>query len=302
MLSVIIPSYNEEEMIAKTAQTVFAVLEQEAVDCELIFVNDGSSDRTQEEIDKAAAEDPRVHYVMFSRNFGKEAAIFAGLAAAKGDCAAVMDCDLQHPPAVLTQMYRLWEQGYEVIEGVKRSRGEETGFHHLSTKIFDRIMTKAVGQDMAMASDFRLLDRRAVDAVLSLHEQHPFFRALSSWVGFKTAQVKFTVARRQSGSSKWSVKALIKYAISNIAGFSSLPLYIAGGAGAVCLIAFLAGLIRMIILAAIGSAPAASSGIILVMLLLAGILMLALAVIGFYLARIYDEVKGIPRYIISRMK
>ena len=302
MLSVIIPSYNEEQMISMTAKTISDVLVSENIDHEILFVNDGSSDKTWDIICEEAKKDPHVRGVSFSRNFGKEAAVFAGLSEAAGDACVVIDCDLQHPPEKIPEMYRLWEQGYEVIEGVKRSRGEETGFHHLSTKIFDRIMTKAVGQDMAMASDFRLLDRRAVDAVLSLHEQHPFFRALSSWVGFKTAQVKFTVARRQSGSSKWSVKALIKYAISNIAGFSSLPLYIAGGAGAVCLIAFLAGLIRMIILAAIGSAPAASSGIILVMLLLAGILMLALAVIGFYLARIYDEVKGIPRYIISRMK
>ena len=168
VLSVVIPSYNEEPLIRHTAVVLGDLLTREKIAYELIFVDDGSKDRTWDEIAAAREKDPCVHGVRFSRNFGKEAAIFAGLAQAEGSCAAVMDCDLQHPPETLVEMYRLWEQGYEVIEGVKRSRGKESALHAASAGMFYRIMSRATKVDMSRASDFKLMDRKAVDAILSL--------------------------------------------------------------------------------------------------------------------------------------
>ncbi len=144
MLSVILPSYNEEKMLSKAAHTISHVLEQAAIPYELIFVNDGSKDSTWQEIERAAGENPHIVGIHFSRNFGKESAIFAGLANAEGECCAVMDCDLQHPPETLVEMYRLWEQGYEVVEGVKRSRGKESALHRASAGLFYKLISRAV--------------------------------------------------------------------------------------------------------------------------------------------------------------
>ena len=169
--------------------------------------------------------------VHFSRNFGKEAAIVAGLAQACGDAVAVMDCDLQHPPEILLEMYRLWEQGYEVVEGIKKNRGKETLFHRKSAGFFYRIMSRATGFDMENASDFKLLDRKAVESVLAMPERSMFFRAASSWIGFKSISVPFEVQEREAGESKWSAGTLISYAFRNIVAFTTLPLqFVTAGA------------------------------------------------------------------------
>ena len=216
MLSIVIPAYNEEKMILKTTEVVSGIMEREKIPFELVFVNDGSKDQTWEMIEKAAEKNSHVTGIRFSRNFGKESALFAGLANAEGDCIAVMDCDLQHPPETLVEMYRLWEQGYEVIEGVKRSRGKESILHRASAGMFYKIMSKAVQIDMSRASDFKLMDRKAVEALLSMPERNAFFRALSSWVGYRTTSVEFDVQERTEGESKWSTWSLIKYAVRNI--------------------------------------------------------------------------------------
>ena len=176
MLSVVIPAYNEEEMVPAAAKAVAAVLENAAIAYEIVFVDDGSRDKTWPEI--AALASKTVRGVHFSRNFGKEAAIFAGLQAAKGDCVAVMDCDLQHPPEKLVEMYRLWEQGAEVVEGVKSDRGKESAAHRLAAAAFYKIISRATRVDMSRASDFKLLDRKAVNVILTMREKRAFFRAL----------------------------------------------------------------------------------------------------------------------------
>ena len=231
MLSVVLPAYNEEKMIVRAAQEVGKVLENARISYELVFVDDGSKDATWRQIEETAKENPHITGVHFSRNFGKEAAMFAGLANAKGDCCVVMDCDLQHPPETLVEMYRLWEQGYEVVEGVKRTRGKESALHRASAGMFYKIISKAVGIDMSRASDFKLMDRRAVDAILEMPERNAFFRALSSWVGFRSASVEFDVQERTEGESKWSTGALIRYAVTNIVAFSSAPMQFVTFAG-----------------------------------------------------------------------
>ncbi len=299
-LSVVLPAFNEEAMLKKTAETLKKVLETADIDYELVFVDDGSKDRTWQEIEEEAENNPCVHGVHFSRNFGKEAAVFAGLGAAEGACVAVMDCDLQHPPETLVEMYRLWEQGYEVVEGVKRSRGKESALHKASAGMFYKLMSEATKMDMSRASDFKLMDRRAVDAVLSMPERNAFFRAMSSWVGFKSTEVEFDVQEREAGVSKWSTKSLIKYAIANIVGYSAAPMQIVTGAGvAVFLIAVVLG-IQTLVQYFSGHAVEGFTTVILLVLLLGSIIMISLGIIGYYIARIYEEVKRRPRYIISK--
>lgn len=300
MLSVILPAYNEEKMIGKAAAEVGRILSEAQIPYEIVFVNDGSKDHTWEAIERAAEENPNVTGILFSRNFGKESAMLAGLEAAAGDCCAVMDCDLQHPPLTLVEMYRLWEQGYEVVEGVKRSRGEESAMHRASAGLFYRIISGAVGIDMSRASDFKLLDRKAVDAVLSMPERNVFFRALSSWIGFRTAQVEFDVQERTEGESKWSVWALIKYAIKNIVAFSAVPMQCVTVAGvAVLVFAVILG-IESLVRYFTGHAVEGFTTVILLILIIGSIIMISLGIIGYYIAKIYEEVKQRPRYLISR--
>ena len=301
MLSVILPSYNEEKMIAVATSRMAEVLGGAGIDYELLFVDDGSRDGTWSEIRRCAQEDPHVVGVHFSRNFGKESAMFAGLETAKGDCVVVIDCDLQHPPEKIVEMYRLWEEGYEVVEGIKEDRGEETGFHKFAANSFYSIISRATGMDMASSSDFKLLDRKVVDTLNSLPERNVFFRALSFWVGYKKAEVGYRVQERTEGESKWSTKSLIKYAITNITSFSSAPLHMVTVMGIVTLVvAVVFGLISLI-QKIMGVAQPGFTTVILLLLLIGSFLMISLGIIGYYLARIYDEIKGRPRYIISRI-
>ncbi|MBR2765961.1 MAG: glycosyltransferase family 2 protein [Blautia sp.] len=300
LLSVVIPAYNEEAMLPRTVSALTSILESAEIGFELVFVDDGSRDRTWERIQEAAQADPRIHGIRFSRNFGKESAIFAGLAGARGDCAAVMDCDLQHPPATLIEMYRLWEQGYEVVEAVKRTRGEESLFHKVCSGLFYRIMTKAVGFDMSRASDFKLLDRRAVEALLDIPEKRAFFRALSSWIGYRQASVEFDVQEREAGESKWSTWALIRYAVTNITGYSTAPMLLVMWAGVIVFAIDVILAIQTLLRYRAGTAVEGFTTVILLLLFLGSIIMISLGIIGYYIARIYQEVQGRPRYIISR--
>lgn len=300
-ISVILPSYNEEENICRAAERLGAVLAPEGVSWELVFVNDGSKDETWNRIREAAADDPHVTGVSFSRNFGKEAAIMAGLACAKGDCCVVMDCDLQHPPETVVEMLHKWQEGYEVVEGVKRSRGTESRFHGLMAGTFYKIMSSATKIDMSRASDFKLMDRKAVDAILSLPEKNAFFRALSSWVGFKTTSVAFDVRDREAGTSKWSSRSLVKYAIRNISSFSSAPLQIVTVSGIITLLLAIIMGIQTLVRYFSGTAVEGFTTVILLILLIGSLLMISLGIIGYYLARIYEEMKNRPRYLISEI-
>lgn len=300
-MSIVLPAYNEEQMIEKTAGTIAQLMRKENISYELVFVNDGSKDRTWDRILEASKNDSNVKGVCFSRNFGKEGAVFAGLANASGDCVAVMDCDLQHPPETLVTMYRLWEQGYQVVEGVKASRGKEGIFHKFFAKTFYKIISNATGVDMSRASDFKLLDRTAVDEFLKLPERNVFFRALSSWVGFKTTYVEFHVQEREAGESKWSMKALFKYAINNITSFSAVPMQVVTFCGVIFFLFAIVLAVQSLYLYFSGRAVAGFTTVILLLLIIGSILMFSLGVIGYYLSKIYEEVKMRPRYIISEI-
>ena len=302
MLSVILPSYNEEKMIPVAAETLAGILDAVKIPFELLFVNDGSKDGTWNEICRAREKDSRVCGVCFSRNFGKEAAMFAGLEKARGDCCVVLDCDLQHPPEKIVEMYRLWEQGYEVVEGIKHDRGEETGLHRFAANTFYGIISKATGIDMASSSDFKLLDRKVVDTLNAMPERNVFFRALSFWVGFKKTEVTYDVRERTAGESKWSTRSLIRYAITNIGSFSSAPLHLITILGFITLAISIVFSIVALVQKLAGTALGGFTTVIILLLFLGSIMMISLGIIGYYIARIYEEIKGRPRYIIEEYR
>ena len=299
VLSIVLPSYNEEQNIANTAKVLADLLEKENIDYELVFVSDGSKDRTYEEILKAAEENPKVKGAKFSRNFGKEACIFAGLKLTTGDAVIVMDCDLQHPPQVIPQMWKLWQEGYEVVEGVKTSRGKESLAHKLSAGLFYKIMSSLIKMDMNASSDYKLLDRKVVDVLLELPEKNTFFRALTFWAGFNTTTVEYEVQERLYGTTKWSVMSLMKYAINNATSFSTLPLQLVTILGIVSIFFSVILAVQTLVRYLLGNSVEGFTTVILLILIIGGFIMLSLGVIGHYIARIYEEVKGRPKYIIS---
>lgn len=300
MISIILPAYNEEEMIHTAAETIGAIMQREDIPYELLFVDDGSVDKTWSRICAESEQNPNVVGVHFSRNFGKESAMFAGLEHALGDCCVVLDCDLQHPPEKIVEMYRLWQQGYEVVEGVKESRGEESALHGAAANLFYRIISRATGLDMANSSDFKLLDRKVVDVLNKMPERNVFFRALSYWVGYEKATVHYRVQARTVGESKWSTMSLIKYALKNITSFSSAPMQIVTILGCVMMLfaAVLGGI--ALVQKFIGQTLQGFTTVIIIQLFTGSIIMISLGIIGLYISKIYDECKGRPKYIVSK--
>lgn len=299
MLSVIIPAYNEQENIKNTAAVIAEILTAVEIAYEIIFVDDGSADGTWAEINAARGNNENVRGVRFSRNFGKEGAIFAGLKAAAGDCAVLIDCDLQHPPQLIPKMYAMWESGAEVVEAVKASRGRESLFYKLFAKSFYKIMKSSSGINLDGASDFRLLDRKVIDALNELPERMTFFRALSSWVGFKAEKIEFDVKPRAAGKTKWSFKKLFKFAVNSITSFTNLPIHLITLVGVIFgILAAVLG-VQTLVNYFCGNAAEGFSTVILLILIVGACVLVGIGVIGFYLSKIYEEIKQRPRYIVS---
>lgn len=303
MLSVILPAYNEEGNIDVAYEKIRSVLAPEQIEFELVFVDDGSKDRTFEEIRMLAEreKEDRIEGLSFSRNFGKEAAIFSGLAHATGDVCVVMDCDMQHPPEKLIEMYRLWEQGYEIIEGVKRYRGRESMIYKGFAKLFYSLISKSTGIEMYRSSDFKMLDRKVVDEYVSLKERNIFFRALSAWLGYKRITVEFDVQERVSGTTKWSIKSLVKYAVGSITSFTTAPMQLITILGFLFLAFAVVLGIQSLVKWFAGTALEGFTTVILLLLITGSLIMMSLGIIGYYLARIYEEIKGRPRSIINEV-
>jgi len=299
LLSVIIPAYNEELSIENAYNTIYSVLKNENIENEIIFIDDGSTDKTFEKIKKLSGEKENLTGIHFSRNFGKEAAISAGLAAANGDCAVVIDCDLQHPPEKIVEMFRLWEKGYEIVEGIKNSRGVEKKMYGFAARTFYSVISSMVGFDMSNASDFKLLDRKVIDILNKIPERKGFFRAISYWVGYNKTAVEFDVNERQDGESKWSAKGLVKYAVSNISAYSTAPMQIVTILGMIMLIITAIFGVWALIDKISGRALEGMTTVIIITIFIGSIIMISLGIIGYYIARIYEEIKGRPKYIIS---
>ena len=300
LLSIVIPAYNEEAMIENIFDTVKKIMEEASISFEIIFVDDGSRDATYHNIAMLSEKHSEVKGLSFSRNFGKESAIFAGLEAAQGACCVIIDCDLQHPPGTIVEMYRLWEKGFQVVQGIKSTRGKENPFHTLCAGFFYKLLSRAIGLDMTNASDFRLLDRRAVEALLLMPERTPFFRALSSWIGFSSTTVSFEVKERTAGTSKWSMWSLVMYAIQNITSFSGVPLQFVTFMGWIMLFFSFIFAIQSLYHYFTGTALEGFTTVILLLLIIGSVLMISLGIIGHYISKIYVEIKGRPRYIIHK--
>lgn len=301
LLSIVLPAYNEEQNIANTARVLDEFLNKNEIEYELVFISDGSKDATFAEIQKAAQTNPRIKGAEFSRNFGKEAGIFAGLELTSGDAVIVMDCDLQHPPEAIPQMWKKWQDGAEVVEGIKASRGKESLGYKLSAGLFYKIMSRLIKMDMNASSDFKLLDRKVVQVLLELPERNTFFRALTFWAGFRTETVEYEVQERVYGESKWSLWSLMRYAITNATSFSTLPLQLVTVMGVISILFSLILAVQTLVKYLIGDAVEGFTTVILLVLIIGGFIMLSLGVIGHYIARIYEEVKGRPKYIISKI-
>ena len=301
LLSIVLPAYNEEQNISNTARVLSGLLTENQIEYELVFISDGSRDGTFEEIRKEAERDPRIKGAEFSRNFGKEAGIFAGLAMASGDAVIVMDCDLQHPPGAIPEMWKKWKEGAEIVEGIKKSRGKESLGHKLSAGLFYKIMSRLIKMDMNASSDFKLLDRKVVDVLLGLPERNTFFRALTFWSGFRTETVSYEVQERQYGESKWSFFSLMKYAVANATSFSTLPLQLVTVMGMISILFSIILAVQTLVKYLMGTAVEGFTTVILLILIIGGFLMLSLGIIGHYIARIYEEVEGRPKYIISKV-
>ncbi|MBR5518616.1 MAG: glycosyltransferase family 2 protein [Clostridia bacterium] len=299
MLSVIIPAYNEELTVDRAYYTISDILKKENIEHEIIFIDDGSSDGTYGKIRALADKESNLSGLHFSRNFGKEAAISAGLASATGDCVVVIDCDLQHPPEKIVEMYHLWEEGYEIVEGIKSSRGKEGKVHGWAARRFYSLISSLVGFDMSNASDFKLLDRKVVDILNRIPERKGFFRAISFWVGYNKTTVEFEVNERLEGTSKWSTMGLLKYAISNISAYSTAPMQLVTILGVMMLVITVVFAVWALIDKFRGIALEGMTTVIIILIFIGSIMMISLGIIGYYVARIYEEIKGRPKYIIS---
>lgn len=302
-ISVIVPCYNEEQTIEAFYQAITELWKSMGDrELEVMFVDDGSKDATASMIKTLSETDERVRFASFSRNFGKEAAIFCGLEQVSGDCAVVIDADLQHPVETIKSMVRKWEEGFEIIEGVKSSRGKEKKVHGLFAGLFYKMISSMAGFDMANSSDFKLLDRKVIDTLNGLDEKETFFRALTFWVGFTSTTVEYEVQDRVAGMTKWSSTALLKYAVRNITSFTYMPLYIIAAIGGVIICLGLGFGIDAVISYFREEANDGYPTMVILLMLATGAIMCSLGIMSVYIAKIYEEVKDRPRYIVRDKK
>ncbi len=299
LISVVAPIFNEGPGVERFVRRVGEVLTDAGLDYELVLIDDGSTDDSWDRILERALLDDRVRGLQLSRNFGKEAAVLAGLENASGDAVVVIDSDLQHPPSAIPQMVRRWREGAHVVEAVKRNRTGQGLLGRLGGRLFNQAFTGLTQVDLIDATDFRLLSRPALEALLRLPEHSSFFRGTSSWIGFRRSTVEVDIDHREGGRSRWTFKSLFRLAVNGLTSFTSVPLHLVTMVGlAFAGFAVLLGaqtLIRWIG----GDSVAGFPTVILLLLVMGTFLLLGLGVIGEYLARIHEEVRGRPRYLVQ---
>jgi glycosyltransferase involved in cell wall biosynthesis len=300
LISVVIPLYKEGSHLTVFLADLKDALERTGCQSEVVLVDDGSPDGTWEQIKHEAQSFPHLHAVRLSRNFGKELALCAGLERARGDAVIVMDGDGQHPPSLLPVMVEKWRSSEaDIVQAVKVKRGSESLTGKVGALLFYLILNKLSGFQLKGASDFKLINRKVADTWLAMSERNVFFRGMTAWMGFNTVQVPFEVAARRGGKSGWSYFRRAKLALIGITTFSSFPLHFVTFAGVIFFV-FAVGLgIQTLYLKLAGRAFTGFATVILLELIIGSLLMISLGIIGEYLARIYEEVKGRPRYIVT---
>ena len=300
LLSVVIPVFREGSQLSGFLTALRGFVKQCNLSYELVLVDDGSPDDTWRVITSEAKSSPAICGLRLSRNFGKESALCAGLEHARGDAVIVMDADGQHPPSLIPEMVRTWQDsGADIVEAVKIKRGRESVSSRIGAKLFYFVLNKLSGFHFKGASDFKLMNRKTVDAWLKMHERNVFFRGMTVWMGFNTVQIPFEVVPRSVGQSTWSVLKRLKLGLIGITAFSSFPLHLVTFAGLIFLgLSVLLG-IETLYLKLTGRAVSGFATVILLELIIGSFLMISLGIIGEYLARIYEEVKGRPRYLVQ---
>jgi polyisoprenyl-phosphate glycosyltransferase len=299
-LSIVMPVYRESAHIGEVLAEVERALVEAGVRFELVLVDDGSPDDTWQALNEAAKKFPMLRAARLSRNFGKELALCAGLEMAEGDAVIVMDADGQHPPSLLPAMIAKWrETGVDIVEATKIDRGEESLFSKTGAGLFYFLWNKLSGFEMRGASDYKLLNRKAVDAYLRMDERNVFFRGMTAWLGFTRVQVPFEVPARAGGRSAWSPFRLLRLALTALTGFSAVPLQMVTFAGAFFLLFAVIFTGQTLYVYLRGQAVTGFATVILLLLIIGSFLMISLGIIGEYLARIYEEVKRRPRYLIA---
>ena len=304
-ISIVIPMYYEEEVAYKCYERVSNVLKNinYKYDYEIIFINDGSKDKTLEILEKIAEEDKKVKIISFSRNFGHQAAVTAGLKEVNGDAIAIIDADLQDPPELIPEMMELWEQGNEVIYGKRKKRKGESTFKLFSAKIFYQTLNALSDVEIPKdTGDFRLVDRKVVDVINSLPEHNKFLRGLFSWVGFKQKAYEYERQERVAGKTKYPLKKMLKLASDGIISFSTKPLKIVGALGIISIVISMIILIYALISYALklNHLSAGWTSIMVTVTFFAGVQLLSLWIMSEYIGRIYDEAKERPQYIIDK--
>lgn len=300
LLSVVIPMYNEEAMLDVLFERLLPVLDRTGLLCEVICVNDGSKDLTLERALSVRVERPLVKVIDLSRNFGKDTALTAGLDFARGAAVISMDADLQHPPELIETLLARWREGYEVVTAIRRAREGEPWLRRVTGAVFYRVMNAVSDVSVRFeTSDFRLLDRRVVDAIGRLPERTRLMKGLFTWVGFRQTEVLYDSRARAAGTTKWSYWRLWNYAIDGVVSFSSLPLKVSSYVGLlISLLAFVYGAWLILRVLIHGRDVPGFASVMVAVLFLGGIQLLSLGVIGEYLARVYSEVKHRPLYLI----
>ncbi|MCY1720377.1 glycosyltransferase family 2 protein [Prolixibacteraceae bacterium Z1-6] len=297
-ISIVIPSFNEEDNIALLFEKIKTILQKEDYEC--IFVDDGSRDATFENIRKIAAENKQVKGISFSRNFGHQTALLAGLTEADGDVVIMMDADGQHPPEVIPELLNQYQKGFEIVNTRRLSTGDAGAAKNLSSKGYYKFVNLLTDIKIEPASsDFRLMTRKAVDAFLQIDEKDRFTRGLISWMGFKQTIVEFTAPPRMTGVSKYTFKKMLTFAWDGITSFSSKPLKFSLYAGIFALLFGGIYSIYILIIFIMGKTIPGWASMMLVILLLGGIQLLSLGIIGEYLSRIFNEAKNRPHYFIQ---
>jgi len=301
VFSVAIPAYNEEQTLPALIAALRNVLDPMDIDYELLFVNDGSTDRTPAILQEYAERDPRIKVLSFSRNFGHQAAVTAALDFAEGDAVVIMDADMQDPPELLPQMFDLFRQGYDVVSPQRIARDGDSLLKRLAIRSFYWIMRKMVDKRLVSeVGDFRLYSRAAVLAIRNFREQHRFIRGLVAWLGLKEAIVPLHRQARIAGKSKYSWWKLWRLAWAGIASFSALPLRLSLAAGSLCTTVSLIGFLYAAYLRiSLHKPPALWAMVLLLQCFFAGLILLAIGFVGDYLARIYEETKDRPLYVIG---
>lgn len=303
-VSVVIPMYYEEEVAQECYNRMVTILDKlDNYEYEIIFVNDGSKDKTLEILEKIASKDENVKVISFSRNFGHQAAVTAGIKEATGDAVVIIDADLQDPPELIPDMLKYWEQGNEVIYGKRKTRKGESAFKLLTAKMFYKTLNALSDVEIPKdTGDFRLVDRKVIDVVNSMPEHNKFLRGLFSWVGFKQMPYEYERQERFAGKTKYPLKKMLKLASDGIIGFSTKPLKLVGGLGIITIIISIGILIYSLISYAFNLnqlAPGWTS-IMVAITLFSGVQLLSIWIISEYIGRIYDETKQRPEYIISK--